>query len=95
MLVIEDLISTGGSCLLAVDALRSAGAGVVGVLGIFQYGFTETKAAFAQKRVPFQTLTNYDILIQEAAQRDYVTSDELTVLQKWRENPAGWGALYA
>ena len=95
VLVIEDLISTGGSCLLAVDALREAGAEVVGVLAIFQYGFANAAAAFAEKKVPFQTLTNYDALVQEAVQSGYVTAADLTILKKWRENPVGWGALYA
>lgn len=95
VLVVEDLISTGGSCLLAVDALRSAGAVVVGVLAIFQYGFAEAATAFARKEVPFQTLTDYDALVQEAAQSGYVTAGDLTILKQWRENPAGWGALYA
>ena len=94
VLVIEDLISTGGSCLVAVDALRSAGAEVVGVLAIFQYGFAKAAAAFAEKKVPFQTLTNYDVLVEEAARRGYVSAGDLTTLQKWRENPEGWGALY-
>ncbi|MEO6039005.1 MAG: orotate phosphoribosyltransferase, partial [Saprospiraceae bacterium] len=94
VLVIEDLISTGGSCLVAVDALRSAGAEVVGVLAIFQYGFAKAAAAFADKKVVFQTLTNYDALVQEAAHSGYVSAADLITLQKWRENPEGWGALY-
>lgn len=94
VLVIEDLISTGGSCLLAVDALREAGAEVVGVLAIFQYGFGKAQTAFAEKGVHFQTLTNYDALIQEAARTGYVTEEDLGILKKWRENPEGWGALY-
>ena len=95
VLVIEDLISTGGSCLVAVDALRQAGAEVVGVLAIFQYGFAKADAAFAGKNVAFQTLTNYDILVQEAVRSGYITAGDLSTLQKWRENPDGWGALYA
>ena len=73
VLVIEDLISTGGSCLMAAEALREAGAKVVGVLAIFQYGFAKASAAFAEKNIPFQTLTNYDVLVQEAARIGYVT----------------------
>jgi orotate phosphoribosyltransferase len=95
VLVVEDLISTGGSSLLAVDALREAGAEVVGVLAIFQYGFQKAHRAFADKQVKFQTLTNYDALVQEAARTGYVTSEDLETLKKWRENPDGWGALYA
>jgi orotate phosphoribosyltransferase len=94
VLVIEDLISTGGSCLAAVDALRDAGAEVVGVLAIFQYGFDKAKVAFANKGVDFQTLTNYDALVQEAVRTGYVSQDDLQTLSEWRENPDGWGALY-
>jgi orotate phosphoribosyltransferase len=94
VLVVEDLISTGGSCLQAVDALIDAGAEVVGVLAIFQYGFAKAQTAFAEKRIHFQTLTNYDALIQEAAHIGYVTDEDLGILKKWRENPEGWGALY-
>ncbi|MFN0036430.1 MAG: orotate phosphoribosyltransferase [Saprospiraceae bacterium] len=95
VLVVEDLISTGGSCLLAVDALRETGAEVAGVLAIFQYGFAKADAAFAEKKVAFQTLTNYDALVQEAARTGYVSASDLNTLNKWRENPNAWGALYA
>jgi len=95
VLVIEDLISTGGSCLMAAEALLEAGAKVVGVLAIFQYGFAKASAAFAEKNIPFQTLTNYEVLVQEAARIGYVTEEDLNTLRRWRENPEGWGALYA
>ncbi|MBK6993987.1 MAG: orotate phosphoribosyltransferase [Saprospiraceae bacterium] len=95
VLVVEDLISTGGSCLLAVDALREAGAEVAGVLAIFQYGFSKADIAFAEKGVDFQTLTNYDALVEEAARTGYVSESDLNTLKKWRENPEAWGALYA
>ncbi len=95
VLLIEDLISTGGSCIVAAEALRDAGAVVVGVLAIFQYGFANANAAFSEKNIDFQTLTNYEILIQEATAMGYVTESDLITLKKWRENPAGWGALYA
>ena len=95
VLVVEDLISTGGSCLLAVDSLREAGAEVVGVLAIFQYGFAKAHTAFAEKMIDFQTLTNYDALIQEAVRTGYVNESDLNTLKKWRENPDAWGALYA
>jgi orotate phosphoribosyltransferase len=95
VLVVEDLISTGGSCLLAVDALRDAGAEIAGVLAIFQYGFAKADSAFDEKNVDFQTLTNYDALAQEAARTGYVSESDLITLKKWRENPEAWGALYA
>lgn len=95
VLVIEDLISTGGSCLLAVDALREAQAEVVGVLAIFQYGFDKAALAFAEKGVVFHTLTDYDALVQEAARSGYIADSDAQTLTKWRENPDAWGALYA
>lgn len=95
VLVVEDLISTGGSCLQAVDALRECGAEVVGVLAIFQYGFAKANTNFAAKGIVFQTLTHYDALVQEAARIGYVSESDLNTLKKWRENPDAWGALYA
>lgn len=95
VLVIEDLISTGGSCLQAVEALQAAGAEVVGVLAIFQYGFARAEAAFADKNIRWQTLSNYDTLVREAIALGYISESDLNTLKKWRENPDGWGALYA
>lgn len=95
VLVVEDLISTGGSCLKVVEALREAGCEVVGVLAIFQYGFPKAKAAFDAIGTVFSTLTDYDTLVQEAAASGYVQNSDLETLKTWRENPEGWGALYA
>lgn len=95
VLVVEDLISTGGSCLKVVEALREAGCEVVGVLAIFQYGFLKAKAAFDAIGTVFSTLTDYDALVQEAAASGYVQNSDLETLKTWRENPEGWGALYA
>ena len=95
VLVVEDLISTGGSCLAAAEALLEAGAEVVGVLAIFQYGFEKANISFESKNLDFQTLTNYDTLILEAEKMGYVTESDLHTLRKWRENPDAWGALYA
>ena len=95
VLVVEDLISTGGSCIVAAEAIREAGAEVVGVLAIFQYGFAKAKAAFSERNIEFKTLTNYEALIQEAINMGYVSENDLSTLKKWRENPEGWGALYA
>ncbi|MDX1911795.1 MAG: orotate phosphoribosyltransferase [Saprospiraceae bacterium] len=95
VLVVEDLISTGGSCLLAVEALRAAGAVVAGVLAIFQYGFEKAQTVFDAQNVTYHTLTNYDALVQEAVRSGYVSAEDLVTLKKWRENPEKWGALYA
>lgn len=94
-LVVEDLISTGGSCLKVVEALQGCGAGVAGVLAIFQYGFSKATTAFGEKNIEFQTLTNYDTLIRQALESGYIDSGDLDTLRQWRENPEGWGALYA
>lgn len=94
VLIIEDLISTGGSCLAAVDAVQEAGGVVAGVLAIFQYGFEKADRAFQAKNIEFKTLTNYDSLILEAIKMGYVSEADLNTLKKWRENPDGWGALY-
>jgi orotate phosphoribosyltransferase len=95
VLLIEDLISTGGSCLVAAQSLQEAGLELAGVLAIFQYGFPKASAAFAEKNIAFQTLTNYDALVEEAMEMGYISENDLNTLKKWRENPEGWGALYA
>ncbi len=95
VLVVEDLISTGGSCLAAVDALRDAGATVTGVLALFQYGFDKAMRAFSEKKVTFATLSHYDVLVDEALNTGYISKNDYDTLLRWRENPDGWGALYA
>ncbi|MBQ3634363.1 MAG: orotate phosphoribosyltransferase [Bacteroidales bacterium] len=90
VLVIEDLISTGGSSLKAVSALRDAGADVVGMLAIFTYGFQTARDAFAEAGVELTTLSNYDDLITEAVTRGYVSSEELETLRTWRKDPSTW-----
>jgi orotate phosphoribosyltransferase len=95
VLVIEDLISTGGSCLAAVEALREAGCSVVGVLAIFQYEFAKARTAFHEQQVPFRTLCGYTALVEEAANAGYIDVTDQKTLEQWRENPEGWGALYA
>ncbi|MBK8923017.1 MAG: orotate phosphoribosyltransferase [Saprospirales bacterium] len=94
-LVVEDLISTGGSCLAAVEALRDAGCTVAGVLAIFQYGFEKARTAFREARVEYQTLTDYPTLVREALTSGYISPADLDILEQWGENPQGWGALYA
>jgi orotate phosphoribosyltransferase len=95
VLIVEDLISTGGSCLKAADALIAADAKVSGVLAIFQYGFEAADQAFAAHNIRLHTLTDYNTLVQEAVSIGYISEKDLLTLHKWRENPQGWGALYA
>lgn len=89
-LVIEDLISTGGSCLQAVECLREAGAEVVGVLAIFTYSFDKAKLAFDSANCRMATLSNYEALIQQATAQSYITPDQQTTLEAWRKDPKAW-----
>lgn len=90
VVVIEDLISTGGSSLKAVDALREAGIEVIGMAAIFTYGFKIADRNFEEKGVKLVTLSNYSSLINEAIQKNYVSADTLESLKKWRRNPEKW-----
>ena len=90
VLVIEDLISTGGSSLKAVAALRDAGAEVLGMLAIFTYGFPVAANAFKEANVQLDTLSNYDDLIAEAVTRGYVSESDIEDLKQWRQDPANW-----
>ena len=89
--VIEDLVSTGKSSLNAVKALRDKGCNIKGMLAIFTYGLDIAKENFEKANCPLFTLTNYDILIKKALEEDYINSNDLQSLIKWRENPAEWG----
>lgn len=91
VVVIEDLISTGGSSLKAVDALREAGIEVVGMVSIFTYGFKVADTNFADKNVPLVTLSNYNALIDEAIKQNYISAESLESLKKWRRKPEKWG----
>ncbi|QIP15239.1 orotate phosphoribosyltransferase [Spirosoma aureum] len=91
VVVIEDLISTGGSSLKVVDALRAAGADVLGMAAIFTYGFPLAAQNFANKNVPLVCLSDYSSLLTEAQALDYIPVDALDSLSTWRENPAEWG----
>jgi orotate phosphoribosyltransferase len=90
VVVIEDLISTGGSSLQAVDALRDAGCEVKGLVAIFTYDFDIAKENFTKANCPFETLTNYDFLIEEAIRKDYINESDMDSLQSWRANPSTW-----
>lgn len=88
VLLIEDLISTGGSSIQAVEALRKAGAEVVGVLAIFTYGFQKAETNFREADCPYRTLTNFDKLIDLAARENYIKSSALQQLMQWRDQVA-------
>lgn len=91
VVVIEDLISTGGSSLKVVDALRQAGAEVLGMAAIFTYGFAVATENLKNAGVELLCLSDYNTLIQEAQTLNYVSADQLASLSRWRENPAEWG----
>ena len=90
VVVIEDLISTGGSSLQAVEALRKAGADVVGMVAIFTYGFPLAANNFKQSNCKLITLTNYDELLNLALSTNYIQADQLDVLKQWRVSPDTW-----
>ena len=93
VLIIEDLISTGGSSLKAVEAVRETGCEVVGVLAIFSYGFETAFKAFADAECPMATLSNYGELLSEAVKSEYITEAQQADLEKWSADPKAWGAL--
>lgn len=90
VVVIEDLISTGGSSLKAVEALREAGCEVKGMAAIFTYGFKVADDNFKKAKCKLSTLSSYDVLIEQALKSNYVTDKDLTTLKEWRENPSEW-----
>lgn len=90
VLVIEDLISTGGSSMKAIDALQEAGATTVGILAIFTYGFHEATDLFAGRGIPLQTLSDYDSLVEEALDLQYISASDLESLKIWRRDPKNW-----
>jgi orotate phosphoribosyltransferase len=87
VVVVEDLISTGGSSLSALAALRGAGAQVLGMVAIFTYGFELAQKRFADAGCRLSTLLSYDTLIEHAVATGYVQPHELQALQRWREAP--------
>ncbi|WP_028611195.1 orotate phosphoribosyltransferase [Paenibacillus harenae] len=91
VVVIEDLISTGGSSLKAALAVREAGAEVSAVLAIFTYEFDMAAAAFAAERMPLATLSNYSTLIETAAQLGKVAPGDVNALHSWRKDPQSFG----
>jgi orotate phosphoribosyltransferase len=90
VVVVEDLISTGGSSLKAVNALREKGCKVKGMAAIFSYGFSEAKEAFKKSKCDLVTLCDYDTLIKRAVETKYLDEKKLEPLKKWKENPGAW-----
>lgn len=90
VVIVEDLISTGGSSLKAVGAIRKDGSTVEGMVAIFTYGFALATEEFEKADVKLVTLTNYDAVLNEALRTDYIVEDDLETLQEWRESPSTW-----
>jgi orotate phosphoribosyltransferase len=91
VIVIEDLISTGGSSLKAVEALRDAGCEVKGMVAIFTYGFKASVDSFKKAKCKLVTLSDYETLIKQALHSNYINEKNLKSLKEWRENPSEWG----
>lgn len=89
--LIEDLISTGGSSLKAADALQKEGVEVLGMAAIFTYGFGIADENFQNAGIPLVTLSSYDVLVEEAIKLSYISDTQLVTLQDWRVNPSTWG----
>ncbi|MBO6125172.1 MAG: orotate phosphoribosyltransferase [Bacteroidaceae bacterium] len=90
VVVVEDLISTGGSSLKAVEAIRNNGCEVVGMVASYTYGFPVAEKAFSDANVKLITLTNYEAVVEQAVKTGYITEDDVEVLHEWRKDPAHW-----
>ena len=90
VVVVEDLISTGGSSLKAVAALREYGVEVVGMVASFTYGFPVAEEAFREAGVKLITLSDYNAVLEQAAETGYIKTADLEVLKEWRKDPANW-----
>ena len=91
VVVVEDLISTGNSSLLAVEALRNEGANIKGMAAIFTYDFNVAEENFKNAHIDLYTLSNYDNLLDLAVQKQYITEDQQSALQEWSVSPSTWG----
>ena len=92
VVVVEDLISTGGSSLKAVEAIRNNACDVIGMVASYTYGFPVAKKAFDEAQVKLETLTDYEHVVAQALETGYISEKDVTVLHEWRKNPAGWKA---
>ena len=91
VVVVEDLISTGGSSLKAVEALRAAGYEVVGMVASYTYGFPVAEDAFSNAGVKLVTISDYANVVEVAAATGYIKQEDVDVLHEWRKDPANWG----
>ena len=92
VVVVEDLVSTGGSSLKAVEAIRRDGCEVIGMIAAFTYGFDVAVQAFKEAKVNLVTLTNYEAVLDAALRTGYIDENDVDILKKWRQDPAHWDA---
>lgn len=90
VVVVEDLISTGGSSLKAVEAIRNYGCEVVGMVASYTYGFDVAEKAFADAKIKLVTLTNYEAVVAEALRIGYIKESDVELLNEWRKSPSQW-----
>lgn len=90
VVVVEDLISTGGSSLKAVEAIRNYGCEVVGMVASYTYGFDVAEKAFKEANVELVTLTNYEAVVAQALATGYIKEEEVELLNQWRKAPSEW-----
>ena len=90
VLVVEDLISTGGSSIQAVEALRAEGIEVVGVIALFSYEFEKAKKNFEAANCPYLTVSGYSTMLTQAKKTNYITDEEYATLKDWSKDPSGW-----
>ncbi|MBF4519114.1 orotate phosphoribosyltransferase [Flavobacterium sp. ANB] len=90
VVVVEDLISTGNSSLMAVEALRNEGANIKGMAAIFTYGFNVAEENFKNANIDLFTLSNYENLLNLAVEKQYITEEQQSTLQEWSESPSTW-----
>ena len=92
VVVVEDLISTGGSSLKAVEAIRRDGCEVIGMVAAYTYGFPVAEEAFKNAKVTLVTLTNYEAVLDVALRTGYIEEEDIQTLNEWRKDPAHWDA---
>lgn len=90
VVVIEDLVSTGGSSLKAIEAVRNAGCDVIGMVAIFSYEFPVATEAFRKANVNLITLSNYSAMLNVALETKYIRENDIETLKEWRQDPANW-----
>lgn len=91
VVIVEDLISTGGSSLKAVEAVRKHGAEVLGMVAIYTHGFPDAVANFDAAAVRLITLSDYNAVLREAERTGYISNEDMAVLSEWRQSPSTWG----